>query len=92
MNIASTRAADGLPRRAFSAEDIRRMLEAGILGEYERFELIEGDIVMLGHHPVAHDAVKMALNTAMDASGARRALVLASSTLQLAAEFRDQAL
>jgi hypothetical protein len=46
MNIAVARAADGLPRRAFTVDDIHRMVEAGIFSEDERFELIEGDLVM----------------------------------------------
>jgi hypothetical protein len=47
MNIAVARAADGLPRRAFTVDDIHRMIEAGIFSEDERFELIEGDLVMM---------------------------------------------
>jgi hypothetical protein len=43
MNIAVARAAGGLPRRAFTVDDIHRMVEAGIFSEDERFELIEGD-------------------------------------------------
>jgi hypothetical protein len=46
MNIAVTTAAEGFPRRAFTVEDIARMMEAGIIGEEEKFELIEGEIVM----------------------------------------------
>ncbi len=48
MNIAvTTNAAEGFPRRAFSVEDIRRMIDAGVLREDEKFELIEGAIVMM---------------------------------------------
>jgi hypothetical protein len=42
MNVAVTTAAEGFPRRAFAVEDIARMIEAGIIGEDEKFELIEG--------------------------------------------------
>lgn len=42
MNVALTRAADRLPRRPFTVDDIHRMIEAGIVREDERFELIEG--------------------------------------------------
>ena len=55
MNIALTRATDGLPRRAFTVDDIRRMVEAGVLGEDERFELIEGEIVVMSAKGYAHD-------------------------------------
>jgi Uma2 family endonuclease len=53
--------ADGLLRRAFSADDLRRMLEAGIMDEDERFELVEGELVFMNAHGFAHDRIKMAL-------------------------------
>jgi Uma2 family endonuclease len=53
--------ADGLLRRAFSADDLRRMLEAGIMDEDERFELIEGELVFMNAQGFAHDRIKMAL-------------------------------
>jgi Uma2 family endonuclease len=62
MNIALTRAADGLPRRAFTVEDVCRMIEAGVLGEDERFELVEGDLVMMSAKGYAHERIKNALN------------------------------
>src|ERR1700737_4786863 len=61
MNIALTRAADGLPRRAFTVDDIRRMVEAGVLDENERFELIEGDLVVMSAKGYAHELIKSAL-------------------------------
>ena len=36
-----------LPRRLFTVEEYHRMAEAGILGEDERVELIEGEIVQM---------------------------------------------
>jgi len=65
MNIAATTAAEGFPRRAFTVEDIRRMIEAGVIGEDEKFELIEGEIVMMAAKGVAHERVKSALNIAV---------------------------
>ena len=62
MNIALTRAADGLPRRAFTVHDIRRMVEAGIIAEDEPFELIDGDLVMMASKGYAHELIKGALN------------------------------
>src|ERR1700738_2045885 len=47
MNISVARAADGLPRRAFTVDDIHRMMKSGIFGEDERFELIEGGFVRM---------------------------------------------
>jgi Uma2 family endonuclease len=65
MNIALTRAADGLPRRAFTVHDIRRMVEAGIIAEDEPFELIDGDLVMMASKGYAHELIKSALNIAI---------------------------
>ena len=62
MNVAVARAADGLPRRAFTVDDIHRMIEAGIVTEDERFELIEGDLVMMSAKGYAHELIKGALN------------------------------
>jgi Uma2 family endonuclease len=65
MNVAVARAADGLPRRAFTVDDIHRMLEAGIVTEDERFELIEGDLVMMAAKGYAHELIKRALTVAI---------------------------
>jgi Uma2 family endonuclease len=65
MNIAFTRAADGLARRAFSAEDVRRMVDTGILSEDDRIELIEGDLVVMAAKGYAHDYLKSMLNVAI---------------------------
>jgi Uma2 family endonuclease len=45
MNAPLTRAADGLPRRAFTNAEIARMVEAGVIDPDESFELIKGEIV-----------------------------------------------
>jgi Uma2 family endonuclease len=65
MNVALTRATDRLPRREFTVEDVRRMVEAGILSEEERFELIEGDLVMMSAKGYTHERVKNELNLAI---------------------------
>jgi Uma2 family endonuclease len=67
MNIAirTTNAADGFPRRAFSVEEVRRMIDAGVVGEDEKFELIEGEIVMMAAKGFAHERVKSALTLAI---------------------------
>jgi len=61
MNIAATTAAEGFPRRAFTVADVARMIEAGIIREDEKFELIEGEIVMMAAKGVAHERIKSAL-------------------------------
>jgi len=84
MNIAAARAADGLPRRAFTVDDIDRMIEAGIVTEDERFELIEGDLVMMSAKHVAHDRVKHFLNMALVRAAPDGMFVGIEATLQLA--------
>jgi hypothetical protein len=61
VNVAFTRAAEGFPRRAFTVEDIRRMIDAGVISEDEKFELIEGEIVMAAAKGIAHERIKPAL-------------------------------
>jgi len=65
MNVAVTTAAEGFPRRAFTVEDISRMIEAGVIHEDERFELVEGEIVMMAAKGVAHERIKSALTVAI---------------------------
>jgi Uma2 family endonuclease len=84
MNIAFTRAADGWPRRAFTVDDISSMMEAGIVGEDERFELIEGDIVMMSPKHVAHDRIKNVLTMALVRAAPDGVFVGIEATLQLA--------
>jgi Uma2 family endonuclease len=65
MSVAVTTAAEGFPRRAFTVDDIGRMIDAGIIGEDEKFELIEGEIVMTAAKGIAHERIKSALNVAI---------------------------
>jgi Uma2 family endonuclease len=65
MNVAVTTAAEGFPRRAFTVEDVARMITAGIIGEDEKFELIEGEIVMAAAKGLAHERIKSALVVAV---------------------------
>jgi Uma2 family endonuclease len=65
MNVAVTTAAEGFPRRAFTVEDISRMMAAGVIGEDEKFELIEGEIVMMAAKGIAHERIKSALTIAI---------------------------
>jgi Uma2 family endonuclease len=65
MNVAVTTAAEGFPRRAFTVGDISRMIGAGVIGEDEKFELIEGEIVMMAAKGIAHELIKSALTVAV---------------------------
>jgi Uma2 family endonuclease len=84
MNVAVTNAAEGLPRRAFSVDDIHRMLEAGILTEDDRVELIEGDLVVMAAKHAPHEYIKHALNMAFARAVPDDVFVAIESTLQLA--------
>lgn len=61
MNVAVTTAAEGFPRRAFTVGDVSRMIEAGVIHEDEKFELVEGEIVMMAAKGIAHERIKSAL-------------------------------
>jgi hypothetical protein len=65
MNVAWTRAAEGFPRRAFTVADVQLMIDAGVLGEGERFELIEGEIVPMSPSHDPHERLKSALIVAV---------------------------
>jgi Uma2 family endonuclease len=54
----STRAAEGLDRRRWSVAEIEAMVEAGILLEDERFELIGGEIVPMSPKGIHHEVLK----------------------------------
>jgi Uma2 family endonuclease len=84
MNVATTRAAEGFPRRAFTVDDIGRMIEAQIISEDENFELIQGDIVVMAAKPVCHDGIKNELGMALVRSAPDGMFVAIACTLQLA--------
>ena len=69
MNVHVTRpaaqatlSAEGLPRRKWSVADVFRMMDAGIIGQHERFELIGGEIVPMSPKGIPHETVKMELS------------------------------
>jgi Uma2 family endonuclease len=83
MNVAVTTAAEGFPRRAFTVEDISRMIEAGIIREDEKFELIEGEIVMMAAKGIVHERIKSALLIAVARALPDDLTVGVEATLQL---------
>lgn len=62
MNIRVTTAAEGLDRRAFTVKDVLRMVESGVLGRDERFELIGGEIVPMSPKGLTHEMLRQWLN------------------------------
>lgn len=61
MSVPVTRGAEGFGRRAFTVQDIRRMVSAGVISEKENFELIEGEIVPKSPRGNDHEVIKSAL-------------------------------
>jgi Uma2 family endonuclease len=84
MNVAWTKAAEGLPRRAFTADDLRRMIDAGIIGEDERIELLEGEFVVMAAKGYAHEFVRLALAQLMSDARPKGIWVASEPTVQFA--------
>jgi len=57
----TTNAAEGLIRRRFTVAEIERMVEAGILEEDERVELIGGEVVPMSPKGNRHEVLKAEL-------------------------------
>ena len=57
----TTQAAEGLMRRRWTVAEIEAMVEAGIIGENERFELIGGEVVPMAAKGIRHETLKVAL-------------------------------
>lgn len=58
----ATQAAEGLPRRRWTVAEIEAMVDAGIIEEDERFELIGGEVVPMSPKGIRHELLKGALN------------------------------
>jgi Uma2 family endonuclease len=56
-----TRAAEGLSRRRFTVSEVEAMVEAGIIDEDERVELIGGELVPMSAKGIRHVIVQGAL-------------------------------
>ncbi len=61
MNHRVTNGAEGLPRFAFTFDDVTRMVKAGILRENDRVELIEGELVVMSPKGNFHEVLKAML-------------------------------
>ncbi|MFZ1107729.1 MAG: Uma2 family endonuclease [Rhodomicrobium sp.] len=58
----TTMAAEGLPRLALTVDDVYKMVEAGILHEDDRVELVEGELVPMSPKGNRHEVLKARLN------------------------------
>lgn len=61
MNAPITRAAEGLARRAFTVDEVKRMVEVGLIPPDERFEIVGGEIVPMSPKGARHEMVKATL-------------------------------
>jgi Uma2 family endonuclease len=84
MNISLTKPDDSLRRRPFTVDDVSRMMDAGILGEDENFELIEGELVMAAAKHIGHDKIKFVLNRLFNRVAPDELFVALEPSLQLA--------
>jgi Uma2 family endonuclease len=58
---ATTQVADGLARRAWTVDEVERMVEVGVLREPEPFELIGGDLVAMAPKDRRHEVLRTEL-------------------------------
>jgi Uma2 family endonuclease len=58
----TTQAAEGLPRRLWTLAEIEAAVQAGIIDEDERFELIDGEVVPMSPKGAKHEHIKISLN------------------------------
>jgi Uma2 family endonuclease len=58
MNYMPQQIIEGLPRRKFTVAEIDGMVEAGLVGEHERFELIGGEVVQMSPKGNWHESLK----------------------------------
>jgi Uma2 family endonuclease len=57
----TTQAAEGLARRLWTVAEIEAMVQAGIIDEDERFELIEGEVVPMSPKGARHEHISASL-------------------------------
>ncbi len=62
MNALVARAAEHLPRRSFTVDDLDRMVEAGVIAHDDRIELIGGDLIPMAAKGNHHEVMKSAIN------------------------------
>ena len=64
-----TRAAEGLPRRRFTVAEVEAMVEAGVMEEDERVELIGGELVPMSPKGISTKSSRPPCSIAGIASG-----------------------
>ena len=80
---ATTQAADGMPRRPWTVAELEAMVQAGIIDEDERFELIGGEVVPMSPKGARHELVKRILNEHLQRSALGDFWIAQETTLRL---------
>jgi Uma2 family endonuclease len=80
---ATTQVADGLPRRAFTVDEVECMVEYGIQSEPEPFELIGGDLVAMDSKDRRHEVIRTELTLCWADQRARDLKVVSETPLRL---------
>lgn len=79
----TTQVADGLPRRAFTVDEVERMVEYGVLREPEPFELIGGEFVAIAAKDRRHEVIRTELGLYWGDRRARDLKVVSETPLRL---------
>ncbi len=84
LNISgTTQAGEGLMRRKWSVAEIEAMVQAGIIAEHERFELIGGDVVPMSPKGNRHEIYKGSLIEFWMARKSQRYRIIPETTFRL---------
>ena len=83
MNVAPQPLPSQYPRRRFTADEIGLMVDAGVMGEDERVELIDGELIEMASKGVGHDIAKARLNRLLIGATGEELLVGVETTIRL---------
>ena len=81
--LPAAMAADGLLLHRFSATDVDRMIDAGVLDPADRFELLDGEIVPMSPQHLAHARMTNKLDRWLAARLPAQFEVLSGATVEL---------
>lgn len=84
--VPVTMAGEGMPRRAWTVDQIMAMNEAGIIHENERFELIGGEVIPMNSKGIFHERVKGWLTEAIIRTKPDDVALITETTFRLSAD------
>lgn len=83
MSVAPQALPPQYPRRRFTADEIGRMVDAGVMGEDERVELIDGELIETATQGVGHDMAKARLARLLYGATGEELFVGVETTIRL---------